>query len=164
MSGSRAFYVLTTAIKDSLLANEFTNQVTYGDLSEIDLSKKSMFPICHLQITNAEIQSNVIIFSVQILFADIVFTDLEINENITDNNYVSDTMFDGSDNDHDVLNAQLYVANKLIQSLTRGDLRGDGYELTGTVNCEPFSERFQNRLSGWDLNFRLMVKNDVSAC
>ena len=40
--GVRGFYLLTTKIKDTLLADENVNSVTTGDITKIDLAKQTI--------------------------------------------------------------------------------------------------------------------------
>ena len=42
--GIRGFYQLTETIKTQLLSDENVNIVTTGDITEIDLSKQTIFP------------------------------------------------------------------------------------------------------------------------
>ena len=48
--GVRGYYQITQTIKDQLLADENVNTVTTGDITEIDLSKQTIFPLSHIII------------------------------------------------------------------------------------------------------------------
>jgi hypothetical protein len=52
MQGIRGFYQLTETIKDQLLNDVNTNTVTTGDITEIDLSKQTIFPLAHIIVNN----------------------------------------------------------------------------------------------------------------
>ena len=43
-------FALTDAIKAELEANQLVNQVTFGDLFEVDLLKQNIFPLAHFCI------------------------------------------------------------------------------------------------------------------
>ena len=45
--GIQSFYDLTTKIKDILQADENTNTVTFGDITEVDLNKQTIF-LCRI--------------------------------------------------------------------------------------------------------------------
>ena len=40
--GVRAFYLITTTIRDNLLNDENVNTVTTGDITKVDLSKQTI--------------------------------------------------------------------------------------------------------------------------
>lgn len=153
-TGIRGFYLLTEAIKNQLLNDVNVNTVTTGDIFDIDISKQSIFPLSHIIINNVTTQEQVLTFNVSVLSMDIVD---ENKEETTD-------IFRGNDNEQDVLNTQLQVLNKLIQVLRKGVLYTDQYQLDGDANCEPFYERFENKLAGWTATFNVFVNNDITIC
>ena len=77
----------------------------------------------------------------------------------------ADIPFRGNDNEQDVLNTMLAAANKLWSDLSRGDLYVDKYQVSGTPTCEPFVERFDNQVAGWDMGVSITIaNNDTSIC
>lgn len=153
-TGIRGYYILTEAIKNQLLNDVNVNTVTTGDIFDIDLSKQSIFPLSHIVINNVSTQESVLTFNISVLSMDIVD---ESKEETTD-------IFRGNNNEQDVLNTQLQVLNKLIQVLRKGVLYTDQYQLDGDANCEPFYERFENKLAGWTATFNVFVNNDITIC
>ena len=154
MTGIRGFYLLTQAIKDQLLADVNVNTVTTGDIFDIDLSKQTIFPLSHLIINTVNTGEQVLTFNISVMCMDVV--DESKNET-TD-------IFLGNDNEQDVLNTQLAVLNKLIMVLRKGTLHNSQYQLEGDANCEPFYERFENKLAGWTATFDVLVANDITIC
>lgn len=154
MTGIRGFYLLTETIKNQLLADVNVNTVTTGDIYDIDLSKQSIFPLSHIIINNVTTQEQTLTFNISVLAMDIVDESKEITEDI----------FRGNNNEHDVLNTQLAVLNKLVMVLRKGTLYSDQYQLEGDATLEPFYERFENRLAGWAATFDVLVKNNISIC
>lgn len=153
-TGIRGYYLLTQTIKDALLGDINVNTVTEGDLFDIDLSKQSIFPLSHLIINSVTAQESVLRFNISILSMDIVD---ESKEPTTD-------IFIGNNNEQDVLNTQLAVLNKLIQTLRRGDLYNSNIELDGDASLEPFVDRFENKVAGWTATFDVFVNNDIEIC
>jgi len=149
---SKVYTVLET-IKDELASHDFVNTVTQGSIDDIDLVKKTMFPLSHIMIQSATIEGHVWRFSITVSCMDIV--DQE-NEETTD-------IFRGNDNEVDVLNTQLAVINRLNEVLTRGANRKE-YQIDGNVVATPFTMRFENHLAGWDAEFDLLIPNDLSKC
>ena len=153
-TGVRGFYLLTEAIKNQLLNDVNVNTVTTGDIYDIDLSKQSIFPLCHIIINNVSTQEQTLTFNVSILAMDIVDESKEETSDI----------FRGNNNEQDILNTQLAVLNKLVMVLRKGVLYSDQYQLDGDANLEPFYERFANRLAGWAATFDVFVRNDIDIC
>tara|TARA_R110002124_G_C8825835_1_gene504350 strand:+ start:598 stop:885 length:288 start_codon:yes stop_codon:yes gene_type:complete len=73
-------------------------------------------------------------------------------------------VFYGVDNRQDILNTQLLVANKLVSELKRGDLMQEKYQLNGTPTAEPFEDRFENLLVGWNLGLSIDIPNTITLC
>ena len=150
----KGFYQVTQAIKDQLLSDVDVNTVTTGDITRVDLSKQTMYPLSHIIVNNVGNEDSTLRFSLSILSMDIVNAS---KEEITD-------VFVGNNNEQDILNTQLAVLNKLVQVLRGGDLHENLYQLDGTPNFEPFYDRFENEVAGWALTFDVIVPNDISIC
>ena len=152
--GARGYYQITQTIKTNLLTDENVNTVTTGDIFDIDLSKQTIFPLSHIIVNNVTIQEQVLNFNITIMCMDIVD---ESKEETTD-------IFRGNNNEQDILNTQLAVANKLVGLLSKGTLYQDKYQLSGDASCEFFYERFENRLAGVACTFNVLIANDINVC
>lgn len=153
-NGARAFFLMLDTIKDTLLNDKNVTSVTYGDLTDVDLSKQTIFPLSHILVNNATNDSQTMTFNITVLCMDIV--DEQIVEPVD--------IFQRNNSEHYILNTQLAVTNRLYQLLHNGQLRLDGYQVDGEASCEPFVDRFSNNLAGWAVTFDLMVKNDLYLC
>lgn len=152
--GVRGFYQITETIKDQLLNDINVNTVTTGDITDIDLSKQTIFPLCHIIINSATVEEQVLRFSISVLAMDVVDQSKEATSDI----------FKGNNNEHDILNTQLAVVNKLTQVLRMGTLYRDKYQLDGDPTCEPFYDRFENQVAGWACTFDVLIENDINVC
>ena len=153
----RGYYDLLEKLRVSLEANPSINTVTEGDLLDVDLAKQTIFPLSHIIVQNATLESQTITFNLNILFMDLV----DFNKD----DPKADIPFRGNDNEQDVLNTMLAAANKLWSDLSRGDLFVDKYQVSGTPSCEPFVERFDNQVAGWDMSVSITIaNNDISVC
>jgi hypothetical protein len=150
----KGFYQVTQVIKDQLLADVNVNTVTTGDITRIDLSKQTMFPLSHIVVNNVGNEDNILRFSLSVLAMDVV--------NISKEEVVD--IFIGNNNEQDILNTQLAVLNKLVQVLRGGTLHTDLYQLDGSPSFEPFYDRFENEMAGWALTFDVIIPNDISIC
>ena len=148
------FYRVLDTIKDTLQADTNCNTVTYGDITQIDLSKQTIFPLSHIIVNSVTSGENIMTFNLSILAMDIV--DVSKDE-VTD-------IFVGNDNEQDVLNTQLTVLNKVIQKLRIGSLYSDKYQVQGDVSLEPFRDRFEDQIAGWTATMDIIIENDVNVC
>ena len=154
MSVMNGFYRVTDIIKDTLQADPNCNTVTYGDITQVDLSKQTIFPLSHIIVNSVTSGENTMTFNISILAMDIV--DVSKDE-VTD-------IFVGNNNEQDVLNTQLTVLNKVIQNLRIGNLYADKYQVLGDVTIEPFRDRFENQIAGWTATVDVIIGNDVYIC
>lgn len=150
----KGFYQVTDTIKNQLLSDVNVNNVTTGDITKVDLSKQTMFPLSHIIVNSVSNEDRVLRFNLSILCMDIVDVS---KEEVVD-------IFRGNDNEQDVLNTQLAVLNKLAQVLRGGTLHQDLYQLDGTPSLEPFYDRFENEMAGWAMTFDVLVNNDIDIC
>ena len=154
MSGARGFYLLTETIKTNLLADENVNTVTTGDITKIDLSKQTIYPLSHILVNNVSQEDQVLRFNISVFCMDVV----DVSKDETTDTFV------GNNNEHDVLNTQLAVINKLIETLRSGTLYQSKYQLDGVVSCEPFYDRFENEVAGWVGTMDILIDNDINIC
>ena len=133
----RGFYQLTETIKTQLLNDPNVNTVTTGELSNVNLNKQDIFPMCHIIINSVTDEEQVLRFNISVLGMDMV--DQSKNETLD--------IFTGNNNHQDILNTQLTVLNKLIQVLRMGQLFTDKYQLDGNPTLDPFYDRLVKKLS-----------------
>ena len=152
--GIQSFYDLTTKIKDILQADENTNTVTFGDITEVDLNKQTIFPLSHIIINNVTDNGQTLSYNISVMAMDIVDTSKDATTDI----------FVGNDNRQDVLNTQLSVLNRMHQKLRKGTPHQDGYHLEGAASLEAFFDRFENELAGWVSTFDVVTINNIDIC
>jgi len=152
--GIRGFYQITETLRDNLLSDPNVNTVTTGDITEVDLSKQTIFPLAHIIINNVTAEEQTLRFNITIMAMDVVN---EYKDETTD-------VFVGNNNEQDILNTQLAVLNKIILLLRGGSLYTTKYQLDGDPSCEPFYERFENRMAGWAATMDILIENDISIC
>ena len=148
-------YDILDTLKTTLRATEGVNTVTFGQLSDIDLDKTTIFPLSHIVLEDSRHLGNILEFDLKIYMADIV--DVNNKEADYDDFY-------GNDNLQDVLNTQFEVGNRLVTLLKRGDLFSNHYQVTTNPTLAPFIERFSNVLAGYELDVTIEMKNDISIC
>lgn len=148
------FYEITQAIKNKLQEDLFVNTVTTGDIFKVDLNKQTIFPLSHIIINSVAYAGPVLNYNISILCMDIVD---ESKSKTTD-------IFLGNDNEQDVLNTQLAVANRFLEVLYRGALAEDYELVNGSANIEFFTERFENKIAGVTVTFDIAIQNSMTKC
>jgi hypothetical protein len=98
-------YDILDKVRDRLRDNPNVFSVTFGDISEVDLNKTTIFPLSHLTITNVTFERSVLNFTIQLLCLDIV----DYNKEKYD-----DDIFYGNTNIQDIYNTQLQVVNDIL--------------------------------------------------
>ena len=93
------YYNLLTKIKEHFDSDALVNTVTQGDIFEVDLNKQTIFPLVHIIVNSVQFVNNVQQANVSIMAMDIV--DISKDE--------TTSLFDGNDNELDVLNTQLAI-------------------------------------------------------
>ena len=127
----RQVYTVLDKLKEILRANGITKTVTFGDLTEVDLNKTTIFPLAHIMFGNVTFSDHILSASIRILCLDIV--------DVTKEKQTEDMMF-GNDNLQDILNTQLQVVNDVQQEMRRGDAFSDNFQVTSSSsNCRTIS-------------------------
>ena len=148
------FYEITQAIKNKLQEDLFVNTVTTGDIFKVDLNKQTIFPLSHIIVNSVSYQGPVLNYNISILSMDIVDESKELTTDI----------FIGNDNEQDVLNTQLAVANRFLEVLNRGSLSNDYELVNGSASIEFFTERFENKIAGVTTTFDIAIHNTMTIC
>ena len=152
----RQVYTILDKIKTILRANGITKTVTFGDLTEVDLNKTTIFPLTHIFFGNATFSDHMMSASIRILCLDVV--------DVTKEKQTEDIAF-GNDNLQDILNTQLQVVNDIQQEMRRGDAFSDNFQVTTDIVAEPFQDNFENQLAGWGVTINIEVPtNELSLC
>ena len=134
-----------------LESHEQIEKVTTGDLWDIDLEKNSKYPLAHVNIGNVDITMSQKTFNFQVFIMD-----------ISDN-----------DNEQYVLNDTMHIMSDLIALLKHGEntytynaQHGEEprYFVDNDFTCEPFTERFDNTVSGWVCNIQVIIESVLDSC
>lgn len=150
----KGYYDLIDTLRTELEASPFINAVTEGNLFNIDLSKQSIFPMCHIMVNNVSILPNVFKANISLIAMDIVDFSKDATTDV----------FKGNTNEQDILNTQLIVLARVIANITNGSLYSSNFQLEGEPSCEPFRDRFENVLAGWTCTLDILFPNEMSIC
>lgn len=148
------FYRLTTAVKNYLLSHNNINTVRIGNLSDIDLDKQNIYPLAQIIVEETSFEESVTKFNMKVLAMDAVRETNTAQEDVAD-------LFLGIDNKQDVYNSMLAVVNGLQTNLKRGLLWKSDFQLDGSPTATPFEDAYGNLLTGWMLDFTLIIPNTI---
>jgi hypothetical protein len=148
------FYELIDLIKQLVEDNAFTNKITFGEMSDVDLNKDTTFPLLHIMVDQVTIQEKTMEYRLNLVAADIVDV---IDEDLGVDDYY------GNDNTQDVMNTQLKIMTELVNALRRLDLVGTNFtRMQDEPVATPFKDRFDNVIAGWETSVTLKKFQDGS--
>ena len=140
--------------------------VTTGDIFDIDLAKNTKFALMHINPVSVATGDSQLIYNFQIFVMDIVSE----KENWTEANIQS---ANNLSNEQEVLSETLQISIDIISMLRHSehqstqnedDINKALYFTEGQQTLEPFTERFDNLLTGWVFSLSVVVANDFNAC
>ena len=126
--------------------------VTSGDIFEIDLEKNTLFPLMHINPVNVTASKSQFIFNFQIFVMDLVEPD--------------------NSNEPQVYSTVLQICVDLIsifrnskyQAEDGNDINDPIYFTEGDYTLEPFTERFDQAVTGWVFQIGVTVDNSFQTC
>ena len=141
---------------------------TTGDIWKIDMNKNTLFPLFHINPVNVSTGQSTLTYNFQLFIMDAVTE----NENWTEANIQS---ADYLSNEQEVLSSCLQICTDIIgmfrhskwQSANANgtqDINEPVYFGEGEFSIEPFTERFDNVLTGWVWQVGITVQNDFQTC
>jgi hypothetical protein len=80
--GIQSFYDLTTKVRDILQSDINVNTVTFGDITEVDLNKQTIFPLSHIMINNVTDNGQTLSYNISVMAMDVVDTSKDATTDI----------------------------------------------------------------------------------
>ena len=132
------------------LDHHFIRSFKEGEMSEVDIQKLAgdKYPICYADISGATIERGVLIYSLDVLVMDMVLPG----------------QTDPQEQYSDTLRTLIDIVSNYAQVLSAlSDVNRD-VRIELPVDCEPFTARFDNLLTGWVGTVRLQTSNTLDLC
>jgi len=132
------------------LAHHFIRSFKQGELSEVDIQKLSgdQYPLCHADISSASIERGILTYQLDIIVADLILPG----------------QTDAQEQYSDTLQTLVDVVTQYAQVLSaQSDVDRD-LRIELPVDCEPFTARFDNLLTGWAGTFQIVTSNTLDLC
>ena len=165
MVNNKTYNNLVDTLKSLGAQHQQITTTTTGDIFDIDLSKNTLFPLMHINGVNVTTGPSTLTYNFQIFIMDLVSE----KSNWTQANIQSATKLS---NEQEVLSDCLQICTDIIsifrhsqwQAQLSLDINAGVYFAEGEVTIEPFSERFDNELTGWVFPLSIIVENDFQTC
>ena len=145
----KSFLDIVNTFKKVCEQHDQVRTFTTGDIFEADLETQDVFTKVHLIETGASIDKTTFTFTFDLLVMDLVNadgSDVEFTLNRT--------FLILSDIFREFRTGSAFANSAVTQSITMPE----------TLSCEPFTDRFENLLSGWKGTFNITVQGNNSAC
>jgi len=150
----REFYTTIDFLKSLLQEDINVHTILHGLKSTMDINKKNIFPIAHIQVTNSTIQTGYVGFTFEVVAVDL----RNISKQMATDKWL------GNDNELDNLNTTHAILNRLLTKLrnTRNDFK---IELNNEPNLQPIIFEETNLLDGWRTEIELIIpNNEINVC
>jgi len=128
------------------------NTTTVGDIFDIDLEKNTLYPLMHINPVNVTTGRVGLTYNFQIFIMDMVDTD-DANEQDVYNDVLQTCI--------DIISI---FRNSKWQSQLTLDIDAAVYFTEGDYTLEPFTERFDQAVTGWVFQLPITVHNDFQSC
>jgi len=152
------YYNVLNYFKTIMNNHPSIEQVSQGEIGEIDDIQFPFYPIGNVLVTNSVFGTSVTEFTIQLIVADKIKNKNNESEGERNKQIVP---FFGVDDTVDIHANTLAILNDLVSYTQRGVA---GFEINGDISCTPFADRFNNGLAGWQAEFTLTTHNDKNRC
>ncbi len=146
---SEGIYKADKILFDALKAEGF-NTITFGDISEKDLKKQSIYPLCHITILNTTQTTSIETISYNVTILDLV-DDNDLNSRDMTNDFRLTT------NIEDVFHDLAYKFNRAYQSWRKDTT--NVIEVSPSVTLDAGYAEVQNKLAGYTTTIDITIAN-----
>lgn len=148
------FYTVIDFLKGLLQQDINVHTILHGLKSTLDISKKNIFPIAHIQVTSSTPDIGFVSFTFEVVVVDVRNVSKQV---------VTDKWL-GNDNELDNLNTTHAVLNRLLTKL-RNSNNEFNIQLNNEPSCQPIIFEETNLLDGWRTDIELIIPNNkINVC
>jgi hypothetical protein len=151
------------ALKCVAISHGMVNNVSSGNEQEIDIDANSVYPLVHIVPGNVTAGVHSLTFNFNVLAMDLV-KDTPAND---DKNPLKNTDGNGQQVLSDTMQILIDIIAQYKQGLMLGVQQNEGVYGQADdkdFSIEPFTERFDNIVSGWNCSFSIEVPGTYFAC
>ena len=141
---------------DTLKAlGEKHNQIkttTVGDIFDIDLEQNTLYPLMHINSLSVNTKRTELVYNFQVFIMDLVNDD-----NSNEQEVYSDVL-------QMCVDVISILTNSKWQAQLQLDIDAPVYFAEGDYTIEPFTERFNQAVTGWVFTISVVVENTFQTC
>jgi hypothetical protein len=149
---NKTYNNLIDTLKELGEQHQQISTTTTGDIFDIDLEKNTKYPLMHINPINVTTASFGLTYNFQIFVMDLVEPD-NANEQDVYNDVLQTCI--------DIIS--IFRNSKWQAQLTL-DIDAPVYFTEGDYTLEPFTERFDQSVTGWVFQIGIVVANDFQSC
>ena len=149
---NKTYSNLIDTLKELGAQHHQISTTTVGDIFDIDLEKNTLYPLMHINPTSVTTASFGLTYNFQIFVMDLVEPD-NSNEQEVYNDVLQTCI--------DIIS--IFRNSKWQAQLTL-DIDAPVYFTEGDYTLEPFTERFDQAVTGWVFQIGIVVANDFQSC
>ena len=149
---NKTYFNVIETLKELGEKHHQISTTTTGDIYDIDLEKNTKYPLMHINPVNVTTRRTELVYNFQIFIMDIVDDDNANEQDVYSN--VLQTCID----------IIAIMSNSKWQAQLTLDLDAPVYFAEGDFTLEPFTERFDQAVSGWVFQLPITVQNNFQSC
>ena len=149
---NKTYFNVIETLKNLGTEHQQISTTTTGDIFDIDLEKNTKYPLMHINPVNVTTTRTELIYNFQIFVMDLVEPD-----NANEQDVYSDVL-------QTCIDIIAIMSNSKWQSQLTLDLDAPVYFAEGNFTLEPFTERFDQAVTGWVFQVGATVQNDFQSC
>lgn len=149
----KGYYQITEALESAASGNDMINQVSWGNIFDVDFRKQDMYPLAHIITGNATLQERTINYEFDLLVMDIVDYSKEEKD-----------LIEGNMMKQDIYHRTLAAISEILASFRRGDQYDAYFRLANDPIAEPFDEDMEANVCGWKITLEIEAINPNNIC
>ena len=149
---NKTYFNVIETLKNLGTEHQQISTTTTGDIFDIDLEKNTKYPLMHINPVNVTTTRTELIYNFQIFVMDLVEPD-----NANEQDVYSSVL-------QTCIDIIAIMSNSKWQSQLTLDLDAPVYFAEGNFTLEPFTERFDQAVTGWVFQVGVTVQNDFQSC
>lgn len=149
----KGYYQITEALESAASGNDMINQVSWGNIFDVDFRKQDMYPLAHIITGNATLQERTINYEFDLLVMDIVDYSKEEKD-----------LIEGNMMKQDIYHRTLAAISEILASFRRGDQYDAYFRLANDPVAEPFDEDMEANVCGWKVTLEIEAINPNNIC
>jgi hypothetical protein len=161
MINNKTYQNVVSVLKAAGDLHKQINTTTVGDIYDVDLEKKNTkYPLMHINPTSVQANESSLTYNFQIFVMDLVSEDTD---------WSGATVINQS-NEQEVLSDCLSISTDIIGMFRHSDWQTEsGFDVPVYFSgvgqtLEPFTERFDQNVTGWVFTIAIETENDFQTC